>query len=131
MDKITVLYGSRQQLSKYIRTLNKQHYDIIHNVHYIPANQTGNSLARGSYDLFRPTSLKFHIIVDYKPEYYDGLMAYLKIDEIILPRAMGAGGAPKCKKRVPIIILVEDPEDFEHKPDPQIKLTPVATLFEV
>lgn len=110
MHKINIIYGPRRELIKYIRKLDKKTYDIISTMYFLPKTDTEPEpeSAHGSYDLFRPTSLKFHLITDYTPLYYDALIAYVKEEHIILPRALGGGRAPACKDRIPIIILMDE-----------------------
>jgi hypothetical protein len=124
---IHVWYGSRSQLIGIIRRFDKNCYDLINvqNVKFVPdAKETPEqckSDAYGSYNLFRPTSLSFHLINDgdYETdEFIEALIGYTTIDEISLPRGMGGGSASRLvgehNRRIPIVILIdsESPDEL-------------------
>jgi hypothetical protein len=76
-------------------------------------NEQVHALPHGSYNLFHQTSTSnmFHLIIegDYDDErFIEAMIGYSSVDDILLPRAMGGGSAPKVNKRIPVIILAED-----------------------
>lgn len=118
---VHVWYGPRNVLMEIIRKFDKSTYDRIrgNEIHYYPAHNVdggSKSMPHGSYNLFHPTSNKFHLIYegDYDdPEFVKAIIGYCQVDDIMLPRATGGGSALPVAQRVPIIILwsidTEDP----------------------
>lgn len=115
---IHVWYGSRLQLTSTVRSFNKNCYDLINvrDVKFVPVAKEHPEQYKtntyGSYNLFRPTSLSFHLINegDYETdEFIEALIGYTTVDEISLPRAMGGGCASRLiGDRIPIVILMEE-----------------------
>lgn len=124
---IHVWYGPRSQLIGIIRRFNKNCYDLINmqDVKFTPnAKETPEQCktnAYGSYSLFRPTSLSFHLINegDYETdEFIEALIGYTTVDEISLPRAMGGGSASRLtgeRKRIPIVILIDSEDQNQYE----------------
>lgn len=125
-------YGPRDLLLSIIRNgFKKSSYDRIHasEVKYYPGN---GSPAHGSYNLFHPTSNMFHLIYDgdYNTlDFIAAIIAYCLVEDIMLPRAMGGGGAPRIAKRIPIIILSTDNE-ISPALAPYVQLVDATTLID-
>lgn len=133
LKQIHVWCGPRTIANKKIRSINKSCYDsiIAEEVMFVSDTRENpdqyKATAYGSYNLFHPTSLEFHLIYegDYtNQDFIEAILGYCTVEDVALPRIYGKGAMP-LDKRIPIVIIV----DSEYTVAPELR--PYASLIKI